>query len=978
VILRPAVQLALTVVMSALMGSASFALGQQTPDGETVPVRIAIEAGTDTTAARMLDQAGALPFRVAVRVVASGLETGSGLDDSLREVAARQAPIWLAVPAPARVEDLDSWRAALGQVLARHAAALTILEVIIGDQPAPLAAYAVQLASTEARATTRAAIRLAIGGGRMVSEASRSEIYTGDLAPYVDLLSIPAAEAERAASWLSQVDPTAALVVTVATGPGIAETRRTVMDAILRFAGSKVALFAFEGGEALIPSLQAAASVAFLLTHDVADLEDPGASLQLSVGGADASRTIPHRLLFDNQTFGTFLAYWGDSRADPLDVSIRLTIEGTPVVHDLMAGAERAVEAFSRDASTRTTRLRAPLTGGPMLIDFSRGAVDVFGERSGVTADRGLSVAEIIALHQVRQRRQDVLVRNYIARARMAQHFRPTAADPGYDVVSENRYFVAGTDVEWEELSFFVNGSRWGADRPPFPLLQPEKVLSLPLQLRFDEGYRYRLDGSDRVAGYDCYVVRFEPARSDASLYRGTVWIDRMTFARIRVQAVQGGLPAPVVSNEEIQQYAPPVMVDGQPVHLLNGLTARQIMLIAGRNLLVEKSVTFEDVRVNDADFEEERGAARSSDRIMFRETDRGLRYYLKQGGVRVISDRATQSAKAMAMGVTLDPSYAFPLPIFGINYLDFDFGGPDSQLALLFGGVLAAGNIQRPKLGSTPFDASVDFFGIAVPSSDRLYDASAERASERVLTWPLSTGLNVGWQYTPFQKLTAQYQFRFDGFVRDTTTSDDFTVPSSTATNGLGASWEYRRGGYSLLMSGTRFRRATWRAWGTPSATDGTLADSVGQRSYAKYSASLSRDFYFNVFHKIHLNGAWFGGNDLDRFSKYQFGLFDDTRIHGVPASGVRFGDLAMARGSYSLNVFEQYRLDLFLERAWGRDRSIDASWQPITGLGVAVNFRAPWNTMLRADFGRSLLPVRYRTVGSYNLQILILKPLR
>ena len=157
----------------------------------------------------------------------------------------------------------------------------------------------------------------------------------------------------------------------------------------------------------------------------------------------------------------------------------------------------------------------------------------------------------------------------------------------------------------------------------------------------------------------------------------------------------------------------------------------------------------------------------------------------------------------------------------------------------------------------------------------------------------------------------------------------------------------------------------------------DGTLADSAGQRSYAKYSASLSRDFFFNVFHKIHLNGDWFGGSDLDRFSKYQFGLFDDTRIHGVPASGVRFGDLGMVRGSYSLNIFEQYRLDLFLERAWGRDRSIDSSWQPITGLGVAVNFRAPKSTMLRIDFGRSLLPDRYRTVGSYNLQILILKPL-
>ena len=111
--------------------------------------------------------------------------------------------------------------------------------------------------------------------------------------------------------------------------------------------------------------------------------------------------------------------------------------------------------------------------------------------------------------------------------------------DPGYDVVTENRYFVAGDGVEWEELSFSVNGSKWGSDRPPFPLLQPEKVLSLPLQLRFDSDYRYRLAGTERVGDYDCYVVRFEPVGRRPSLYRGTVWIERRTFARVRVQAVQ-------------------------------------------------------------------------------------------------------------------------------------------------------------------------------------------------------------------------------------------------------------------------------------------------------------------------------------------------------------------------------------------------------------------------------------------------------
>ena len=64
----------------------------------------------------------------------------------------------------------------------------------------------------------------------------------------------------------------------------------------------------------------------------------------------------------------------------------------------------------------------------------------------------------------------------------------------------------------------------------------------------------------------------------------------------------------------------------------------------------------------------------------MFRETDAGLRHYVKEGDVRVISESQTSQVKAMAMGVYVDPSYAFPLPIFGINYLNFSLGGSEND----------------------------------------------------------------------------------------------------------------------------------------------------------------------------------------------------------------------------------------------------------------------------------------------------------
>ena len=175
-------------------------------------------------------------------------------------------------------------------------------------------------------------------------------------------------------------------------------------------------------------------------------------------------------------------------------------------------------------------------------------------------------------------------------------------------------------------------------------------------------------------------------------------------------------------------------------------------------------------------------------------------------------------------------------------------------------------------------------------------------------------------------------------------------------------------------MLNGTWFTRAGWKPWGEPQP-DGSLVSTPA--SYVKYTASVSRDILIDAFQKIHLNAAWFGGRDLDRFVKYQFGMFDSTRIHGVPAA-VRFGELAMARGSYSVNVFDQYRLDLFLDQAWGKEEHADRDWQAIPGIGAAFNLPAPWNTILRADVGKSWLPDRYGSLGSMSLQIMLLKPLR
>ena len=75
-------------------------------------------------------------------------------------------------------------------------------------------------------------------------------------------------------------------------------------------------------------------------------------------------------------------------------------------------------------------------------------------------------------------------------------------------------------------------------------------------------------------------------------------------------------------------------------------------------------------------------------------------------------------SARAFVMGADIDPSFDRPLPIGGLNILDFNFLKRNLQLALLYGGVIALGNVQRANLWGGRFDASVDFFGLALKSN--------------------------------------------------------------------------------------------------------------------------------------------------------------------------------------------------------------------------------------------------------------------
>ena len=165
---------------------------------------------------------------------------------------------------------------------------------------------------------------------------------------------------------------------------------------------------------------------------------------------------------------------------------------------------------------------------------------------------------------------------------------------------------------------------------------------------------------------------------------------------------------------------------------------------------------------------------------------------------------------------MTIDPSYDFPLPIVGINYLDFEFLGKKQQLALLFGGVLALANVQHPKILGPKVDASLDLFAIAVPVNDQVYDTGGEVRGERLRDHPVldrrQPGLAVHRLPEAHRQLPVPLRPLLRGRARPRRASRS---PTSTVTNGFGLAYEYKRKGYSLGGNAFAYRRGSWRVLG-------------------------------------------------------------------------------------------------------------------------------------------------------------------
>jgi hypothetical protein len=317
--------------------------------------------------------------------------------------------------------------------------------------------------------------------------------------------------------------------------------------------------------------------------------------------------------------------------------------------------------------------------------------------------------------------------------------------------------------------------------------------------------------------------------------------------------------------------------------------------------------------------------------------------------GERVVKEGFDTTKLFAAGGVFYDDSLDYPLPLAGVNYLSFNYKGTGKQVNVFFAGALLTANIAEPRLFGSRVDAGAQAFALAVPLTDTVYrnghEVNAEDVKQRLGSLTFQIGRPIG----NFLKLSADYNLFYFNYSKADDTASDFVLPSDNLLSSVDLKAAFNRSGYGFSLSGSYSRRSQWDFWGPPDNPDW----SPDKKDFLRWEARASKNWYLPGFRKTGLEFDYASGSDLDRFSKYQFGFFGATRVHGYQNSLVRATEAISGHASYGFEIGKTLRLDGLVDAALATDEATGLDRELLGGVGVAGTFMGPWETLVNLDVG-------------------------
>ena len=517
--------------------------------------------------------------------------------------------------------------------------------------------------------------------------------------------------------------------------------------------------------------------------------------------------------------------------------------------------------------------------------------------------------------------------------------------------------------------------TKWGPDRPGLPLLQAEKVLSLPLDLRLDADYRYRLERTETVGERRCYVVAFDPSDLDpvalsrlgvdrrgrrffGSKCRPSRPISKVRSSRTRKPRPTSRCRPGEAGSSSCRDDCPPSRSCSSP-----GATC-----CSRRS---SGSPTSGSTRRSSRRNARRRAPAAH---VMFRDTDAGVRYLVKRGGRarREQRDRRRRARRWRWARRSIRRS-RFRCRSSGSTISTSTSRAAATSWRCSSAACFSLGNLQTPKAR-------------ARRRSTRASTSSASRcpAPICVLTPPASAWTSAS---SPFRcrpastSAISSRRFRSSRPATRCATTRTSTRPRPRTTSSFRPA-----------------RSRTAPAWATSTAGTAIGSAAPSRRSRVNPGPRGDPPAIFaadgeDVSTPLDQRGEGLSLRSVPVGPRRR-GLVRRRRARSVQHVSVRTvrrgADARRARRRASDSPSWRCCADPIRSTSSASIGSTCSSitrgaatrtardlWRPITGTGVAVTFKTPWNTMFTADVGKSWIPDLYRGTGSTVLQFLLLKPL-
>ena len=619
-----------------------------------------------------------------------------------------------------------------------------------------------------------------------------------------------------------------------------------------------------------------------------------------------------------------------------------------PTTLDTIALVVDCAASSIRTASTSAERIR--LSTGDEIVRVAA-AEGQFASDVSVMGHRALSVEEVIARHQAAVARQRTLVKTLISYGSMTLTFEAPGFTAPIVISSNTRMFEGAGRTEIEQQSVLVNGvdfaSRGGI--PRLPIIEPERVASPPLAITLSDVYRYSLAGRGRAGDTDSYVVDFEPVDPSRPLFRGRAWIAVDGFSMVRVAATQTGLRGPIVSSEQVDEFER----TPEGIWLLARSEVRQLYEGAAHRTPIHRVLALTRHVINPPDFDAQQRAAYASGSIMLRDTPQGFRYLRRDPEAsraareEPVVTKAAQNVRTLAMGVIVDPNISHPLPFAGLSYVDFNLFGTGTQLNAFFGGTYGQLAFSVPSIGRTRWQLAGRAFGIASSYNDRAFVDGRELYEWNITQRPAHASVWTLRPLTPRFTIRTGYELDYTQFGASSVTAETFTVPADQVAHSIRIALEGQRAGWSGSLWWAGARRSGWRQWGTE-------ADdySPGDADYQRYGVMIARPFVLTPTLVSRVEAAWMSGQDLDRFSRYAFGTFDN-RLRGYPSALIRYDRGGVVRTALAWSARKRFRVDGFVDSAYVHDPGFGSGLRSYTGVGAAIEVPAPMGMLAAVEWG-------------------------